>query len=82
MRVERVTVAGDRVQALLGQLDRQYTGHIFSVIYNPGERLYFVPSDEPYNLFHDCNRQTADWLEELGVRVDGLVILSRFQVAR
>jgi len=79
-QIERVTVAGIRVAALRAQLDGEYIRHIDSAIFQPDGRLYFVRCDEPYDLFHNCNHETAKWLEELGARIEGTAILSHFRV--
>jgi hypothetical protein len=79
-RTERVIVNGGKVAALRQHLDREYTRHT-TVIFNPSEQLYFVRCDEPYNLFRNCNVETANWLRQLGVKVEGFALFSHFRVA-
>jgi hypothetical protein len=40
----------------------------------------YVRASEGYCLFHNCNHVTARWLRELGCRVDGATMNSRFVV--
>ena len=42
--------------------------------------LDHIPFEEHYWLFHNCNHATADWLRDLGCKVNGPSILSNFQV--
>jgi hypothetical protein len=80
VRIEQIAVDGDRVAALRQTLDLEYARHADSVYFNPEGRLFFVRCDEPYNLFQNCNGETAGWLRMLGARVDGPAILSHFRV--
>ena len=77
-----VTVDGDKCLALEGSLDARWQSHAGSAA-SPGQvgAFYdYVRDDEPYSLGHNCNRETADWLDALGCRTSGLRLLSHFTV--
>ena len=77
-----ITVDRDRCRRLQLELDRRWRTHARTAV-DPGpvgNRYLFVPDDEPYGLLHNCNRETADWLDRLGCRTGGLPILSHFAV--
>jgi hypothetical protein len=80
-RTQRLIVDADKVDALRHELDLEYARHIDSEVFNDKEHFYFVKCDEPYNLFHNCNNVTAQWLRKLGARTDGPAMFSRFRVA-
>ena len=46
----------------------------------PGDFYVYVKDDEPYGLLHNCNRETADWLNLLGCRTCGIALTSHFKV--
>jgi hypothetical protein len=47
-----------------------------------GDGFVYVRASEGYCLFHNCNHVTARWLRELGCRVDGATMTSRFVVTK
>ncbi len=77
-----LVVDGDAVQRLQRSLDRRWRTHADSATYTgePGMFYLFVRDDQPYGLLHNCNRVTADWLDQLGCRTGGLPLLSHFEV--
>jgi hypothetical protein len=79
-RTQRIIVNADRVAALRHDLDLEFARHSSSELYKPEERLYFVKSDASYNLLHNCNSVTAEWLKELGVEVHGFALTSMFKI--
>jgi hypothetical protein len=79
-RTQRLVVDSDRVKSLLQRLNQEYARHLDTEIYSAIEQMHFVHCDEQYDVFHNCNNVTADWLKSLGVRVDGLAVFSKFRV--
>jgi hypothetical protein len=63
-------------------LDALFNAHRNEMFYSSYSGLYHVTGNESYNLFHDCNRSTAEWLRLLGCRVDGTAITSDFDLAK
>jgi hypothetical protein len=73
-------VAQLAVDQLLEQLDRRYEKNRQTQIYNSKLEMTFVQDDADYSLVHNCNHEVAKWLQQLGCRVDGSVILANFQL--
>jgi hypothetical protein len=74
-------VERSRVSKLVGRLNEAYRKHQDQAIYDPLQKLGFVPyPSEPYHLLHNSNTVVAQWLEELGCSVRGVAILSRWQI--
>ncbi len=68
-----------RVTALLERLD----GYFDRAPYHrptPEVDLIFVPHPVPYSLRHNSNQVLADWLVELGCRLDDRPVLSGWKV--
>lgn len=80
--VLKLDAASDKITALREQLDALYDKHIDTLTYQPASRLWFVQYDGGYNLFHNCNHVTADWLRELGCRIQGSAMLSKFKLGK
>ena len=81
-RLLSVQVEHSKVMALLNELDQRYSANIETMVYNDYTKSYFVKDVSHYWLFHTCNAMTAQWLEKLGCRVNGLAVVSNFQVDR
>jgi hypothetical protein len=79
-RTQRLIVDSDRVKSLFQRLNLEYARHLDTEVYSASEQMHFVHSDERYDVFHNCNNLTADWLKSLGVHVDGLALFSKFRV--
>ena len=77
-----VAVDGDACQRLQRSLDVRWRAHADSAVYmgRTGDFYLFVRNAEPYGLLHNCNRVTADWLDQLGCTTGGLPLLSHFTV--
>jgi hypothetical protein len=71
------------VYALIDKLDVRYERlaerHGRPVV-NPETGIAWVRDDAGYSIANNCNHLTARSLEELGCRVSGVVILSKFSV--
>src|SRR5437870_2885960 len=81
-RLLRVEIEQGRVSELLAELDERYCAKIETMVYNNYEHNYFVRDDSHYWLFHTCNAMTAQWLEKLGCRVNGLAVISNFELVK
>jgi hypothetical protein len=79
-RTQSLIVDQTRVTALRQTLDSEFARHADTEVFNAQEHLYFVHSDQPYNLFHNCNNVTAEWLKKLGVEVRGFALTSEFKI--
>ena len=71
-----LTVEAQEVRRLVDRLDRIFYENSDSRIYNEAYDLYFVPHPDPYSMFHNSNQVVADWLEQLGCRVEGTSLFS------
>ena len=74
-------VPADRAIALRTRLQSDIDEHALSMLYSAAHRMYFARNDEHYWAFHNCNHLTADWLRDLGCKVDGFVLFSNFEMA-
>ncbi|HEV8606584.1 MAG TPA: DUF2459 domain-containing protein [Tepidisphaeraceae bacterium] len=81
-RLLRIEIEQSRVMELLAELDQRYCSKIETMVFNDYGHAYFVKDDSHYSLFHTCNGQTAQWLRKLGCEVDGLAVISNFEVVR
>jgi hypothetical protein len=70
----------NKVEGLIRKLDQRYQKHIDTITYSPRSSMWFVKDDEYYWALHNCNQITARWLRDLGCRIHGLAIFSRFNV--
>ena len=71
-----LTVEAAEVRRLVDRLERIFRENIASRVYNPSYDLEFVHHPEPYWILHNSNQVVADWLRELGCRVEGPAVLS------
>jgi hypothetical protein len=78
--VVRFEASRAKVEELERELERRFSARLDSILYSPEHRLYFVKDDVRYGMGHNCNHSTAEWLERLGCRVEGVVMLSKFTV--
>jgi len=69
-----------KVEELERALEQRFSARLDSIVYSPVHELYFVKDDEPYGVGHNCNHFTAQWLERLGCRVEGMVLTSSFKL--
>ena len=68
----------EKVQGMERVLDRRFSARLDSIIYSPIHHLYFVKDDSRYDAAHNCNHFTANWVESLGCRIEGVVLTSDF----
>lgn len=76
--VIRFNAPRDKIEALDRALDRRFSARLDSIVYSPVHQLYFVKDDERYGVGHNCNHFTAQWLERLGCKIEGMVLTSKF----
>ncbi|HEY7118989.1 MAG TPA: hypothetical protein VH475_20530 [Tepidisphaeraceae bacterium] len=79
-QIIRFTAPREKVEELERELDRRFSARLDSIMYSPVHQLYFVKDDERYGVGHNCNHFTAQWLERLGCRVEGVVLGSGFRL--
>ena len=80
--VMRIEVSRQRADALLDVLDRRYAKHGETQVHSNYSHLDHVKDDEHYWALNNCNHLTMRWLRQLGCRVDGFGIFSRFTPAK
>jgi hypothetical protein len=78
----RIEVSEDRVEQLMRQLDARYARHGDTQVYSTLSYMEHVKDPEHYWLFNNCNHFTAQWLRDLGCRVDGTGVTSDFRLAK
>jgi hypothetical protein len=71
-----------RAEALVHRLDALFEAGKARMAHNPAHDLDFVPIPVSYWLGRNSNLMTAQWLEELGVSVEGANVLSTWQLRR
>ena len=81
-RLLRIEIEQSRVLELLAELDHRYNERLETMVFNNYSHAYFVKDDAHYGLFHTCNAETAGWLRKLGCKVEGLAVISNFEVAK
>jgi hypothetical protein len=79
-RLLRIETDRRAVEDLICALDERFNRHIETLVYNKHQVMYFVRDDSHYWLMNNCNGVTAGWLKELGCRVEGMALLSNFEV--
>ncbi len=75
-----VTVSKDGVERLEENLNRRFEENIETLVVNEPYHLDFVKDPKPYSIAHDSNNEVAIWLRDLGCRVEGTVILARWEI--
>lgn len=80
-RVLEVPVDDDARRGFLHALDSRYEAAL-SEGSTDNYQMTFVHDAAEYSIGHQCNSQVADWLRELGCRVDGIAVFADFRVAR
>jgi hypothetical protein len=82
--LSRVNCERADVDALLQRLNARYEAALQNQkpVRNPDNGIDFVKDSEHYSMLNNCNHLTARSLEQLGCRVQGLVVSSKFNVAQ
>jgi hypothetical protein len=83
-RMNKVYCERNNVYELVRRLDQRYQAALKTQkpLRNPENGLEFVRDTERYGFANNCNHMTARSLEQLGCKVRGLVVSSKFDVAR
>lgn len=76
-----LTVDTQAVHRLVTRLDRIYHENSAALVYNEPYDLWFVPHPDPYSISRNSNRVVADWLEQLGCRVEGTTLFDIWQLS-
>jgi hypothetical protein len=77
IRVERAAV-----ERLRQDLEKLFLAAMETRVYNPEPNLEFVRHPEPYTLVNNSNRKVAQWLRQLGCRVSGIPLFSKWRIKR
>jgi hypothetical protein len=75
LQVER-----ERAGALAERLGNQWLRWEEAAVYNAAYGFTFVPVEQRYHLFRNCNPVVAGWLRELGCQVSGPALLSNWRL--
>jgi hypothetical protein len=76
----RIRVEQARIDALRNALEKEWNSLVGESAHRSQEDMSLRRSNARYHLFRNSNHQTADWLRELGCKVNGIAILARFRV--
>jgi hypothetical protein len=79
-RLYELIVEGGDVERLAASLEATYETNLHTRVHNPAADLEFVHHPRPYTAFHNSNTVVADWLRDLGCRVEGLRLFARWRV--
>jgi hypothetical protein len=78
--VLRFDVPQDKVRELERTLDRRFAAARETPFFSKVHNLLFVKDVEHYSVVHNCNHFTAENLEQLGCRLEGWALLSKFHL--
>jgi hypothetical protein len=79
-RIMSFQVPRQRAESLAAELDARFLRASGQPMLSEYSGLYHVRDPGCYCLLHNCNQETADWLRQLGCRVDGSTINSKFVI--
>ena len=68
--------------ALRQQLDARFVADANTTLFNREDTCCYAREAKHYWLFYNCNDQTADWLRQIGCRVEGVTTSSKFKLAQ
>ena len=71
-RLEPILVSRALAAALLARLDAEFAGSSEAPLHNSTYRMDFVPHEDGFWMFYNCNDAMADWLRALDCRVTHL----------
>lgn len=75
-------VERDRADRLRTQLEQVFDERRETLVVNESVDLTFVHYPKTYTYLHNSNHAVADWLRELGCRVEGPAVYARWRVER
>jgi hypothetical protein len=70
----------EKVENLERSLEQRFSQHLETIVYSPVHQLYFVKDGAHYGVAHNCNHFTAEFLQQLGCRIEGVVLMSNFKL--
>lgn len=70
----------DKVRELERTLDRRFLAAQEPPFLSAVHHLFFVKDAEHYGIAHNCNHFTAENLEQLGCKIEGWALLSKFHL--
>jgi hypothetical protein len=70
----------EKVEDLERSLEQRFSEHLDTIVYSPVHQLYFVKDGERYGVAHNCNHFTAEFLQQLGCSIEGVVLMSNFKL--
>jgi hypothetical protein len=73
-------VEQEKAGALVERLEERWLRGESEAVYNAVYDFHFVPVEQRYHLFRNCNPVVAGWLRELGCRVPGPALLSNWRL--
>lgn len=80
VQLVRFQAEPEKVAALAARLQTRYDRHADTAIFSERDDAYYARDDVHYSLWHNCNAETAQWLRELGCKVDGWPVVSNFRL--
>jgi hypothetical protein len=80
-KVILLRVPRDRAIALRDAMGERVRFRANQALYNQVMELHFVPDEERYGVFHNCNHVTARWLRLMGCEIKGNPMTSKFKLA-
>ncbi len=85
-RMQVLHISLDSVEQVRRELDERYQRDLGKakgkVVHNPENEMDFVPDDEHYSFYNNCNDLTARCLRQMGCELVGVVGFSKFQVVK
>jgi len=85
-RMQVVYNSQESVEAVRRELDERYQRDLKKssgkIVHNPENQMDYVPDDEHYSFYNNCNDLTARCLRKMGCELVGVVGFSKFQVVK
>lgn len=78
--LHEVQADADDVDRLHASLEDIYRANFSDIKYNIHYGLAFVPHPDPYTLSNNSNHRVAQWLRQLGCRIQGTAFWARWKV--
>lgn len=79
-RVHALCVEREDAERLLARLEQRYARSGEAPLHNAKVSLDFVPDEQPYWLWHNCNTEIKEWLRELRCEAHGAALIAEFVV--
>jgi len=83
-RMQVIHISRESVENVRREMDDRYQRDLakasWKVIHNPENDMDYVPDNEHYSFYNNCNDLTARCLRQMGCELVGVVGFSKFQV--